>query len=250
MKIRSGFVSNSSSSSFVLAYDKTGILTNPKDIVEYVDAHPRKNIMFISDLADGWDVFELDMKQKNYLLRHKKRFIKYNQDPVKTIDWEADVGEDEDYPEIEIPAVTAYTKVLSFYHYPHEYETPEVDMSDIEEVFFTLEEAIAATKDNAPEELRKRADRSNECWRIREERERAARKKQREDFIEEVNSRLLEKENILPENLVVKIIEVDNDSCDPDGSYDSEFATRYFGLDEDTYYEENEDPELFEEKEE
>ena len=40
MKIRNGFVSNSSSSSFVLAYDKTGIMTDPKDIVAFIDNNP------------------------------------------------------------------------------------------------------------------------------------------------------------------------------------------------------------------
>lgn len=248
MKFRKGFVSNSSSSSFVLAYDKSGILTDPRDIVDYIDNHPRARIFFMSDLCEGYDLFELNNKQKNYLLKHRQRFIKWNRDPVKALDWDAEVEEDETPPEIESPSVTAYTKVFDFYHYPFEYNTPEVDMSDMEEVCLTIEEAVKTTEVFVSPELTEKARKSEEYWQIKEKREREAIRKQKKDYLEKVKEGILEKEKLL-ENLEVKLIEVDNNSCDPDGSSDYEFAPRYFGLDEDTYYEKIGDPDLEEEDE-
>lgn len=248
MKIRSGFVSNSSSSSFILAYDKTDVLTNPKDIVDYISNHLRTNILFKSDLCDGYDVFELDMKQKNFLLKHKKRFIQYNHDPVTVTDWDAEVEPGESLPEIEVPSVIAYPGVFSFYPYPYEYKTPEVDISDIEDISITNEEIIESMKDTASDELKEKVKKANDIYRILNEREREAYKKQKEDYIEEVRQSLIKK-GVNSENLIVELIDVDNRSCDPDGFYDSEFAPRYFGLDENLYYEETGDPDLEDEVE-
>lgn len=243
MKLRNGFVSNSSSSSFVIAYDKTGILTNPKDIVDYVSNHLRSSIFFKSDLCEGYDVFSLDMKQKNYLLKHQKRFIKYNQEPIMVTDWEAESKPGEPLPEIEVPAVEAYTKVYRLQRYPYEYSTPDVDMSDVDIEPLTDMELMKSLDSNAPEDLKKKREKANNWYRIREEREREAIRKQKDSFLTEVREVLL-KENVSPENLVVEYIDIDNNTCDSDGFCDSEFAPRYFGLDEDTYYEKIGDPDI------
>lgn len=248
MKVRNGFVSNSSSSSFIIAYDKTGNITDANEIVNYIDNNLRSEILFKSDLCDGWDMFFLDMHQKNYLLKHKKRFIKYSGVEDILTDWSADKDENGNYPTYKAPHVEAFTKVFSFYHYPYEYDNPEVDMSDIPYVDISVEDGMAVVKGTATKEQKDRIEASNEWYRIKDERVHNEITRKKDELLNELRNNLL-KEGADPDNLVINIIEVDNDSCDPDGNYDYEFAPRYFGLDEDTYYEPVGDPDLEEENE-
>lgn len=246
MKIRKGFVSNSSSSSFIIAYDKKGILTDPKEIVDFIENHPRRNIMFVSEMAEGLDAFTLDMHQKNYLLKHKKRFIQYNSDPVKIIDYDADPDENGNYPEIEAPAVTAYTCIYEFIRDPNEYITPEVDMSDVPYEEMTVEENMRVLKGDSDEKLIHKYEESLRYYQIREDREREALKEIRKEFLDSTKNLILSR-NDNPEDLDVKYISVDDGNCDPDGNCEYEFASRYFGLEEDTYFEKIGDPNLEEE---
>lgn len=239
MKIRNGFVSNSSSSSFLVAYDKSKILTKPEDIVKYINENLRSEITFKSDLPDGWDFFTLDMHQKNYLLNHKERFIKYNQGTVPYTDygdWDEEYVEDREYPEIQIPRVQALTEVYRCQSDDYEYKTPDVDMSDMELPEISVEDSTKVIKDEANAETIARVKKADEWYKTKENRERTARKQARKKALEDMREELLKSENVDPENLVVEYMNIDYDSCDPDGSYDSEFAERYFGLDSSTYY--------------
>ena len=249
MKVRNGFVSNSSSSSFLLAYDKTGVITDAKKIVEYVDNNLRNEIFFKSDLCDGWDIFSLDMHQKNFLLKHWKRFVKYSGGNAIFTDWSGEKDENGNYPTYEAPYVEAFTKVLEFYHYPYEYDRPEVDMSDIPKPDISFEDSIASVKGTSTPEQKARVDAANEWYRVQSMREHEENLRRRDKFLDDTRKKLLEK-GADPENLVVELIEVDNDSCDSDGSYDCEFASRYFGLDEDSYFEPVGDPDLENDSEE
>ena len=239
MKIRNGFVSNSSSSSFLVAYDKSKILTKPEDIVKYIDENPRNEITFKSDLSDGWDFFTLDMHQKNYLLNHKERFIKYNQGTVLYTDYgdsDEEYVEGTKYPEIPIPRVQALTEVYRCQSDEYEYRNPEVDMSDMELPEVSVEDNIKVSKGNADAETIAKVLGAEEWYRVKMDRERIARRQARKKTIEDTRKELLKSENVAPENLVVEYMNIDYNSCDPDGSYDSEFAERYFGLDSSTYY--------------
>lgn len=249
MKFRNGFVSNSSSSSYLIAYDKSRVLTDPQAIVDFIDNHPRQAVAFMSNMLDGDDVFWLDDHQKRYLLKHRKRFVKWNEGTQKVKDysqWEDDDTGMPDWdkiPEKDSPYVTAITLLYEFYHYPYEYERPEIDMSDWPEDTCTFADSMAVIQGTADEETKKRVDLSTKRENERYKREKITRKKKKEEFLTKVRDKLISKIDN-PDNLVVKLIEVDNRSCDPDGSYESEFAERYFGLDEETYWEEDGDPDL------
>lgn len=239
MKIRNGFVSNSSSSSFLVAYDKSKILTKPEDIVRYIDENPRNEITFKSDGNDGWDFFTLDMHQKNYLLNHKERFIKYNQGTVSYTDygdWDEEYVEGKEYPKVRIPMVQALTEVYRCQADEYEYKTPDVDMSDMELPPTTIEEDIKVRNGEADAETIARVLTAEEWYHAKERRERTARRQARKKALEDMREELLKSEKVDPENLVVEYMNIDYNSCDPDGSYDSEFAERYFGLDSSTYY--------------
>ena len=87
MKFRNGFVSNSSSSSFVLAYDKSNVLSGPEAILEFIKQNPEAPVIFYGwDLGEGDDIFELSKEQKSAIRRYPKEFIAQNQGTVKT--WE------------------------------------------------------------------------------------------------------------------------------------------------------------------
>ena len=241
MKIRTGFVSNSSSSSYLIAYDNSAILTDPKEIADYIDENLRSPIMFKSDLCEGWDLFELDMKQKSYLLRHRKRFEKFCKGTTAYTDYTAEKDENGNYPEIQIPIVQALTNVYRFYPYPYEWETPEVDMSDVPKVELTTEESIKGLSDDADEETKARFKESNNWYTIRCNRQTEARQQKKKDYIQEITEKVIA-EGANPDTLKVELIEVDYSNCDPDGTSDWEFPERYFGLDEDTWYEDIVDP--------
>ena len=90
-------------------------------------------------------------------------------------------------------------------------------------------------------------------WAEQRKRERALWAEKKQNYIDKEKKYLTSEDiskNIDPKHLVIKIVEVDNCSCDPEGNYDSDFAPRYFGLDEDTYYEKQSDPDINEEDEE
>ena len=235
MKVRNGFVSNSSSSSFVLAYDKRRVYSDPAVIAEYIDTHLRDEILFHgTECCEGDDWFILDMTQKNYLLDRKKRFCKYNKGTHTATEIYFNEEKNEwDSREIpNVPYVEIYTDVYAFHGYNEEFQV-NVDMSDWKSPHsYTAQEYVE--KENDPE-FQNAIEYSNKYYEERSKRETRIRKEERERYLNEVTQEAINS-GADPDNLVVEMIQVDYNSCDPDGNSDSEFAPRYFGLDERTYY--------------
>ncbi len=79
MRTRNGFVSNSSSSSFLLTYDSRKILETPEDILEILRKSPDSRVIIRgTELSDGEDCFELDSEQKSLIRRFPQEFIRTN----------------------------------------------------------------------------------------------------------------------------------------------------------------------------
>ena len=69
MKVRSGFVSNSRSSSFIVGCSSTPL--NRAQAVEYLETNPRANTLVVgAALSEGDDIFFLDSKKVDFILDH------------------------------------------------------------------------------------------------------------------------------------------------------------------------------------
>ena len=91
MKIRNGFVSNSSSSSFIILGSSAAPL-NRVQTVELLKTNPDARILVVgASMNEGNDVFFLDRERANFILDHEERFLasfaewKAYVDPVKFI---------------------------------------------------------------------------------------------------------------------------------------------------------------------
>lgn len=74
MKIRNGFVSNSSSSSFILGCSNAPL--NRAQTVEYLKTNPDANILVVgTSISDGNDIFFLDKRMIDFILDHEERFL-------------------------------------------------------------------------------------------------------------------------------------------------------------------------------
>lgn len=75
MKIRRGFVSNSSSSSFILLRGSMAPL-NRVQTVEFLKNNPDASILVVgASLGDGDDIFFLDKERVDFILDHEERFL-------------------------------------------------------------------------------------------------------------------------------------------------------------------------------
>ena len=77
MKIRAGFVSNSSSSSFIITVkNKTQVLQDTYEIIAFLKANPEKDLMIIgSNLSEGLDVFVPDEAMKEFILNNSSSIL-------------------------------------------------------------------------------------------------------------------------------------------------------------------------------
>lgn len=215
MKVRNGFVSNSSSSSFVLAYDDRNVMTDPKDIADYISNNLRENILFWGPGGEGDDIFELGINQKNFLLKRTKRFIQFCKGTFKDDVYVEDDSEQGFHWEaVEKPYVKAISNPYVFHESGLDYYRESPDMSDVPE-----------PKDGESWEsyYKIQADREHDLW-----------DKKKEECINKVREDLI-REGVDAEHLKIETVLVDNNSCDPDNWSESEFAPRYFGLQDTTY---------------
>ena len=112
MKIRNGFVSNSSSSSFYMAYDKTQVTNDPAVIVQFLNEHPNEQVLFRGiDLGEGEDLFFLNDEQKSLIRKFPEEFIALNSKPYTREVWIGDEVTDDSqshWKKVTGPRITAY----------------------------------------------------------------------------------------------------------------------------------------------
>ena len=77
MKERRGFVSNSSSSSFMVTVkDKTQVLQDTYEVIAFLKANPEKDLMIIGpSLSEGMDVFVPDEAMKKFILENSSSIL-------------------------------------------------------------------------------------------------------------------------------------------------------------------------------
>lgn len=90
MKVRAGFVSNSSSSSFMIALkDKPHILNDIYEIISYIKDNPDKDILILGlELSEGIDAFIPDKEMKDFILENQDSFIDSYENWAGFIDFE------------------------------------------------------------------------------------------------------------------------------------------------------------------
>lgn len=220
MKIRNGFVSNSSSSSFILAYDKNSRTNDPKKIVDILRKDPNVDILIKGwDLNEGYDFFNPDEEQASLIRRFADRFIGHNTGNVTRQHYEMDLDTGKyEFINVSEPAIEAYTDYV-FWNDPYEYRMPDVDMSDMECPNLTLDE-IMHHKDD-PEVVKKIAL-EDEYNKIKSEREKKAKAEGIEKTKEEMKSILL-RHGAKEEDIVYEEVQKDNNSTE----YTSDFIERY-----------------------
>ena len=132
--IRAGFVSNSSSSSFILRY-KTNKMTTPKEVLDNLDKFEEIYVVG-RDLCSGYDVFELTYEMKRVIKNFPERWIKYAEiqyavgDPIerRALTWEeSEHWQDfpiveKDYRSIDSEYDTTYEFVKNYLLSPDEWE--------------------------------------------------------------------------------------------------------------------------------
>lgn len=110
--IRQGFVSNSSSSSFILVYEEDKKLTGGKEIVEFIQENPNENIILKGqELSEGDDIFELTSSHKVEILKYPERFTANVQE---IYNWE-----EKKYT----PATAYYGKSAGLFQVPFSWDT-------------------------------------------------------------------------------------------------------------------------------
>ena len=68
MKIRYGFVSNSSSCAYLLIYKDDSVTTDPFEVIKALQEHPNQDIIFDGGpFGEGSDIFPLDSDMKSLI---------------------------------------------------------------------------------------------------------------------------------------------------------------------------------------
>lgn len=76
MKIREGFVSNSSSTSFIIGFDERKILTSPREIYRYLKEDLGADITILGmKLSEGFDIFKLEGDIKTHFVENHKDYL-------------------------------------------------------------------------------------------------------------------------------------------------------------------------------
>ena len=85
MKSRTGFVSNSSSCSYIIYYNDGGYLKNAEEILEYIKNNKNCSLYILGkSLAEGRDYFFLEKKHKDLMLKFSDVWLQ-NGDNVQAL---------------------------------------------------------------------------------------------------------------------------------------------------------------------
>lgn len=72
MKIREGFVSNSSSTSYLIGFKERGLLKNVAEILDYLKDSDGSDVVIVGKkLSEGYDIFRPTGKIRLWMLCHK-----------------------------------------------------------------------------------------------------------------------------------------------------------------------------------
>ena len=131
MRTRLGFISNSSSSSFVITSLKENAITGWESIIKAIRENPERDIVIIgNELYEGVDVFHPTSQQKGWILSFAKEIMKKHwwRDVYAVIE---PISEDESesaflFPESDLPAnQLAVIEVDKDYHNTDDNTTQE-----------------------------------------------------------------------------------------------------------------------------
>ena len=97
--IRKGFVSNSSSSSFVISYNRNAVVRGAKDIVEFLKSYPNEQVIFDGgDWREGSAVFIMDDNVKSLIRKYSEEFISHPRArEIEYALYTGDLSHNEDY---------------------------------------------------------------------------------------------------------------------------------------------------------
>lgn len=215
MKIRKGFVSNSSSSSYILCYDKTKALNQPEDIIKYIKEKDNSLIIRGWDLGEGDDIFELSEDQRSLIRKFPKQFINANSGTKIKKKWFYD-GETQKTAsdDITIPKIEAFPEAEMISISDIDYKDIDVDMSDIP----------------SPSDIENTEEKSKvfHNWQeIHSKRVLEKKEELTEQKIKETKEEYLKNNNIPSENIVAEKVAISWRSCTSENWCEFEFADRY-----------------------
>lgn len=208
MKIRNGFVSNSSSSSFILVYQKSSVVEGAEEIIKYVTENPNMWPLFRGrSLNEGDDYFELNPSMEALIRKFPDQFIEGTKNCEEPI--------------------SLYRKARLFAD-PAERVSIDIDMSDVPFGDISSDNVVLYYKepDNHPE-LKEQMDIRDRYYRIEEERREKKEMELASSEIEETKKEFVAA-NIPEDDIEVKKVWVDYSSLYSDGGDEKDFAERYF----------------------
>lgn len=218
MKVRAGFVSNSSSSSFILVYDKTKVYDTPDSIIDFLNAgyQDRPSMLPIfdgGDCCEGRDMYELPADYEELIRKFPDQF--------KSVS--GNMG------------VKVYGRAKLFHDAEERsWGQPEIDMSDVPYVDITAEDLNEYAKADCSEETKKKFQASNRYYKELEERRKEMCEKENLRSIEIAKERLIENGS-KAEDIESSRLFVDYSTTDTD---ENDFVATYFTSDysdEETY---------------
>lgn len=209
MKIRNGFVSNSSSSSFILIYDKTCVIDDLNEMISYIKNHPNTYPIFYGDeINEGQDAFILTPEQESLIRKFPDRFI--NQNKSKNI--------------------TLYTNNAIMIKDSSECSNEEPDMSDIkepdnvtDEEFNLYMELVIRDKNSIPKELQEKMDKLHAYEKIYDKRVTELIKKKNEERINKAKDEIISASSCKEKNIETMDFYLDNSAVEET----TDFAERY-----------------------
>lgn len=215
MKIRKGFVSNSSSSSFILVYDKTKVVDNASAIVDYIKENPNTEPVFYgNEIGEGDDVYFLPSNYESLIRKFPKEFIETCKNLHLQLYCQANLLRDEEDA--------------------HWGDDSVIDMSDVENPYISREEMndYFKDRDHINIELQNKFDKCNRYAQIKEERLRKYSDKKNAENIENATENLVERGSERG-NITHKEIYIDHFTTE---NYDEDFISMYFTDDESDSY--------------